>query len=116
MVCHHIGAFYLAKHNDYDKAEDEIRRIGFTNVELIDNCASVKFTVARPGLFIGPMGRNVDELAKYLGKTIKIVEELNYFPDMIVPVDDEKYTQSMDDMDWGYSDLKQEEDSYSNRG
>lgn len=93
-ICEQIGEFYLNKNLlDYQKTEIEILRIGFSNIELDENKTKVTVTVARPGLFIGSRGQNVEQLEKCLGKKIHIVEERENLNDLLIPVEPYLYEE-----------------------
>lgn len=87
-----LGQFYLLKnHNDYNKAEEEIRSLGIIKLEVIDNTICVH--LSRVGMFIGAKGLNLQKLEKFLGNPIKIYEE-NNIVDLIVPVNyDDDYLE-----------------------
>lgn len=72
-IAHKIGAYYLQKNNnDPKKAIEEIERLQIFNLEVSDNLITVY--TSRPGLFIGPYGRNIETIAKYLEKPVHIIE------------------------------------------
>ena len=99
-ICEQIGEFYLNKNKGsytYEKTEQEILRIGFTNIELDENKTKVTVTVARPGLFIGSRGQNIEQLEECLGKKIHIIESCENLNDYLIPVEpDEDYDSSYD--------------------
>lgn len=94
-----IGRFYLAKHNnDYAAAEKElnalqISRIEVTNTETFSSLVRsqsppqtiISITTARPGILIGKRGQNIDNLAKYLGTKVHIVEDEEPLYQYLVP-------------------------------
>ena len=80
-----IGYYYLQKHNGhYAKTEKEITDTRFIKIDVTtDN--SVSITVGRPGLLIGKKGTNIDALSKYLGKEVKIIEEMDDLHAYLIP-------------------------------
>lgn len=82
-----VGEFYLQKNNgDREKAEEEILRCEFLNMELIRG--ELYLYTSRPGVVIGKRGQNIDDLASFIGMPIKIIEENNINHFIIPPEDD----------------------------
>lgn len=87
-ICEQIGEFYLNKYNgNYAETEEHILRLGFSSIELDENKTKVTVIVARPGLFIGKRGENVEQLEKCLGKKIHIIESPENLNDYLIPVE-----------------------------
>lgn len=100
IVASKIGAFYLQKHNmDYDKTAAAIECLRISKVEVAGNAVSI--TTARPGILIGPRGKNVDALTAYLGMEVKIIEDRDPLLEYLIPEPPEPtdaYDKEMDDL------------------
>lgn len=85
QVIKSIGEFYLQKHNgDARKANKEIDDLRITKIEFYKNQYlnieledRITITTMRPGFLIGAKGINIENLSKYIGKNIHIVEEID---------------------------------------
>jgi hypothetical protein len=109
-----IGQFYLNKHDgDYDKAEDELVRLGISHIEMIEN--GVAIVLYRVGLLIGKKGDNIEALGKHLGLNVKIYEEAQPLISFLVPYDEEADAAEMEAEYWasvghGSEELPSDED------
>jgi len=83
-VASNIGQFFLQKNNcDYEKTAEEINKIGFTKVAVVDNKVCV--VVKRPGMLIGRRGEIVNSLEKWLSVKLKIEETEPSETDFLIP-------------------------------
>ena len=88
-----IGEFYLQKNNrDYKATENEILNLRISLIRVLDDGA-VEITTERPGLLIGRRGINIDELTKFLGVRVHIIEERDPINSYLIP-------QEWDDNDY----------------
>jgi len=79
-----IGNFFLVKNkNDYVITQKEIESLRISNITVSDN--SVTIELGRPGLLIGPRGRQISDLQRYLGLEILIIEK-ETIVDYLVPI------------------------------
>lgn len=80
-----IGLFFLEKNKgDYAATAELLKDLCITDIWETDRKIYVQ--TARPGLFIGLRGENLDGLAKSLGKRVD-VEESFCWADIITPID-----------------------------
>lgn len=87
-ICEKIGQFYLQKHkNNYESAEEEILRVGFTKVIILSQ-KDIAIYVKRVGIFIGMRGENIENLENFLGVHIFIMEETDNVENWIIPYND----------------------------
>lgn len=84
-IAHEIGFFFLEKNGgDYEKTREFIELLLITNLEENENAVIVE--TARPVLFIGRKGENIDGLEQALNKKIEIVKSMSW-SNYIAPVD-----------------------------
>ena len=70
-----IGEYYLSKNdNDYRKTEKEIESIKISGITV--NGKEVHIYTSRPGLLIGPKGKNIDALELFLKKRFSFMNVL----------------------------------------
>lgn len=68
-----IGQFYLQKNSgDYVKTREEIEQLRIKEIEMLGDRLNIK--LSRPGLLIGPKGKNINELSEFLKLNIHIQE------------------------------------------
>lgn len=85
IICGQIGQFYLQKHNgDHEAANQQIKNLHITKIETvyIDGFDYLLIYTARPGILIGPKGQDIEKLAEFLGKKIKLYED-NHINDLM---------------------------------
>ena len=87
-----LGKYYLEKNEgDYLKCKKDLYSLRITETKIEDG----RFSIAlwRPGILIGPRGQNIEELQKYMGVPVHIVENVGRDPYWdIIPTDpDEEY-------------------------
>lgn len=90
-ICQKIADFYFEKNTkntelleeSHRKAVDEIKSLGVSKLffDKKNNC--LHFHLSRPGILIGQYGKNIEELQKFLGVQIKILETQSV-EDMII--------------------------------
>lgn len=92
-ICEKIGQFYLQKNNgDYNQTEAEILMLGIQNI--FENNTSVTIILGQPGRLIGPRGKNIEDLQKYLKKDIRIFESsIPNINDFLVPIKETEYDE-----------------------
>lgn len=88
-VCKKINKFYLKKNLGHGEvAERELLALQITKVRLspdVEHPDTVEITTNRPGLLIGKLGQNIDDLSKFLGMKIKIREEMDHINNYLIP-------------------------------
>jgi ribosomal protein S3 len=95
-ICEKISQFYLYKNGgDYEKATQEIRLLGITEIELV---TVVKIKTSMPGRLIGKRGENLDKMIEAVGHDIKIFE-VDAITDMLIPRKPEERCFEDDDYD-----------------
>lgn len=96
-VAQKIGAYYLKKNNgDYDKAADEITNLRITEVLVVKEKQLV-IKCSRVGLFIGKRGHNIEDLSKFLGMEVNVIENLQSIEDFIIPHRPDEYMDGCND-------------------
>lgn len=87
-IAQKIGQFYLQKYdNDYQLAEQELIRLQITKIEVEPEM--VRITLARPGILIGRRGINIENLTKFLGVKVFIIEDQDPIYSWLIPYKDE---------------------------
>lgn len=81
-VLNKIASFYMKKHNNDEKAAEEIVSLRLTKVEVVG--PEVHIHAECVGRLIGKRGENIDNLTKYLGCPVKIFESLDSITDQIL--------------------------------
>lgn len=85
-----IGQFFLDKLNgDFGKTRVFIESMRINSISLNDNKITIE--LSRPGLLIGWRGKQIEDLIKYLGRDIHIVETMEHIEDCIIPYNYEDY-------------------------
>lgn len=72
-IAQKIGQFYLEKWGDSKKANEEIYKLGVTNIYVQGK--SIYVILGRPGLLLGKGGKNIEKLQEYLDCSIYIIED-----------------------------------------
>lgn len=101
-IAQNIGNFYYEKNNkNYPKTVDELLRLNITKIEMrptdwdILSSNEISITTSRPGILIGPKGKNIAELEKYIclkmnkNITILVIEERDSLIDYLMPMNEE---------------------------
>ena len=99
-----FGNFYLQKNcGNYTTCQAEITNLQISQFKLLqEQCPTCKgheytrlqIVCVRVGLFIGKLGKNIDELENYLGIKIKLEEEKDPLYQYLIPYDYSKYNES----------------------
>lgn len=93
--------YYGANDKNYIDASNAIRKLDITDIVCLPE--EVVIVLRRPGLLIGPKGKNIECLQKALGMPIRIEEKREAsIADQIIP-----YDYDLSDDLWG-------DDSYCN--
>lgn len=69
-VCLRIGTFYRNKFGD--KAKQEVEALKISNIAIVNG--DLEITLLRPGKLIGVRGKNIMDLADFLGMKLKVIE------------------------------------------
>lgn len=86
-IARKIGQFYLGKNKgNYGAATTEIEDTKIDAVNVYPD--HVEICTARPGRLIGPRGRNIEALEKFLKTNVRI-KEVERIEDYINPFDGE---------------------------
>lgn len=91
-VASKIGFYYLQKNNnDYKKTYQELESLRIQQIIVLD-IDTITIILSRPGLLIGKHGTNLENLKKYIDKSIYIVEATETILDYLMPLNlDELY-------------------------
>ena len=91
-VASKIGFYYLQKNNnDYKKTYQELESLRIQQILVLDS-STITIILSRPGLLIGVRGTNLDNLEKFINKSIYIVEARETILDYLMPMNlDELY-------------------------
>lgn len=77
-IAYKILAFY-EKQNGYDRiwTNQQLRALDIQNIVPKED--GVEIHLSRPGLLIGPKGKNIKELEEFLGCNVRIVEVFSWY-------------------------------------
>ncbi len=94
-IAQKIGEFFLEQSGkDYEVAEETIRNIWISKIELVDGV--VVITAVRVGLLIGKRGETIDALTKYLGLNMKVKIVEDALLGWIMPADPKEHQPEFD--------------------